>query len=257
MTPEEIRKRILSKFEQGLLPRDPSEKVWGGPSLGSRPCDACDVPIPLRASEVEVECADGKLRFYHPLCFSVLTVERDLLAARSHQPRQSMHTLSDDAEQTPARLRVALDDILDRAVANSRAMGGNIQIYHPRSGGLEIEAQRGFTAEFLERFRVVRPDQPSACARAFRLRQRVVISDVRQDELFTPYLSIAADAGFRAVQSTPIQVGNNVCGVLSTHYPNPTNLDPVSEFELDACAHDAAAAFVRFARPWIESASRV
>jgi GAF domain-containing protein len=49
-----------------------------------------------------------------------------------------------------------------------------------------------------------------------------VILDVRTDDSFAPHWDIAAAAGFRAVQSTPlIDRAGQVRGVVSSHYPDP------------------------------------
>jgi len=57
--------------------------------------------------------------------------------------------------------------------------------------------------EFLDYFAVVE-DVHSTCGRAARQGARTAVADVRADPGFTPHQEIAAAAGFRAVQSTPL-----------------------------------------------------
>jgi GAF domain-containing protein len=97
---------------------------------------------------------------------------------------------------------------------------GNVQLMDWRLGYLTIEAQCGFKDDFLEFFSQVRPKTGSACGRAIRERNSIIIKDVNVDQEFTPYREIAARACFRAVQSTPIISNNGAfIGVLSTHFP--------------------------------------
>lgn len=113
----------------------------------------------------------------------------------------------------------ALGEVLDAAISITGATMGNVQLLEPESGVLSIAAQRGFSKEFLNHFRSVRIDDQSACGRALRSRERVIIEDVQQDPSFRPHRRVAADAGFRAVQSTPLVASNgHMLGMLSTHY---------------------------------------
>jgi hypothetical protein len=54
------------------------------------------------------------------------------------------------------------------------------------SGVLVIAAQRGFKKDFLEFFRDVSAEDDSACGRALRLSERLVIEDVETDAAFEP-----------------------------------------------------------------------
>lgn len=132
-------------------------------------------------------------------------------------------------------------EILDEAIAADDAALGNIQVLNPRTGALEIVAQRGFTLSFLNLFRSVRPDEPSACGRAFSKGRRVMIFDVDRDRPYAPYRSMASSAGYRAVQSTPIVLHKEAVGVLSTHFRQPHQLTRRAERALDRCAAEAAA----------------
>ena len=114
-----------------------------------------------------------------------------------------------------------LEEILDDTIALENADFGNIQIYNPDAQALEIIAQRGFQQDILEHFRSVH-DTGAACGRAMKLRRRVIIEDVETDLEFAPHRHIAASAGFRAVQSTPLFTrSSEFLGMLSTHFRRP------------------------------------
>jgi PAS domain S-box-containing protein len=114
-----------------------------------------------------------------------------------------------------------LEEVLEATIALQNADFGNIQVYNPGTQALEIVAQRGFQQDFLEYFRGVR-DIGAACGRAMELRQRVIIEDVEIDSEFALHRQIAASAGFRAVQSTPLfSRSGQFLGMLSTHFRRP------------------------------------
>src|SRR5262249_11711558 len=105
---------------------------------------------------------------------------------------------------------------------------GNVQLMDWRSGYLEIKAQHGFREEFMNFFKRVKLEDGSACARALRTRDSVVIEDIVVDQQFAPCLEIARRAGIRSVQSTPlISSSGALVGILSTHFPmqhQPTDI---------------------------------
>ena len=118
-------------------------------------------------------------------------------------------------------LQLLLDEILRAVIALRNADFGNVQLYNPDTQALEIVAQRGFQADFLAYFASVR-EESSACGRALQRQERIIIADVDMDPGFAPHRAIAASAGFRAVQSTPLfsRVGERL-GMLSTHFRQP------------------------------------
>ena len=119
-------------------------------------------------------------------------------------------------------MTTALYQVLDASIAMHRADFGNIQVYNPAIGKLEIVAQRGFKQDFLDAFRIVGMDDESACARALRQGKQVTIEDVENDPAYVPYREIAAAAGYRAVQSTPlVNRRGDLIGMLSTHFRHP------------------------------------
>lgn len=117
-------------------------------------------------------------------------------------------------------LPALLHEILAGAERITGADKGNIQLLEA-DGLLRIEAQHGFSKEFLDFFNAVGQGDDAACSTAFARRERVVVDDVERSPIFagTPALKVLLDAGVRAVQSTPIVSQDGVViGMLSTHY---------------------------------------
>ena len=144
-----------------------------------------------------------------------------------------MTTLTGQTEslQLLAEARAVIDEGLEDALSVLRADRGNVQIVDPASGFLRIAAHAGFSDEFLEYFAIV-DDDGSACGRAARDLAQTVIVDVNTDTRFAPHREIAAAAGFRAVNSTPLlDLRGHLVGVLSTHYPRPYR-PPKADLEL-------------------------
>jgi transcriptional regulator with GAF, ATPase, and Fis domain len=118
-------------------------------------------------------------------------------------------------------LEPMLEEVLDATIELQNADSGNVQLYNPQTQTLEIVAQRGFQQDFLDYFSSVHEDS-SACGRALQRRERVIIEDVETDTAFEPHRQIAAAAGFRAVQSTPLfSRRGEPLGMISTHFRQP------------------------------------
>jgi PAS domain S-box-containing protein len=126
-------------------------------------------------------------------------------------------------------LREGLEEMLTATIELLGADLGNVQMLDGESGVLVIAAQRGFKQDFLEFFREVSAEDDSACGRALRLGERVVIEDVETDAAFEPLRPIARGAGFRAVLSIPLITRDGTpLGMLSTHFRDvrrPTDQD--------------------------------
>ena len=81
----------------------------------------------------------------------------------------------------------------------------------------------------------------SVCARAARMRKQIVVPDIEADPGYAPIRDIAREAGYRAVQSTPlIAAAGELIGVVSAyfrerHAPAPIEMRTLEEY----CAHAA------------------
>lgn len=144
-------------------------------------------------------------------------------------------------------LREGLDEMLAVTIEMLGAAMGNIQILDPERGLLIIAAQRGFKQEFLHFFREVSTADDSACGRALRSGQRIVIEDVEVDELYAPMRPIARAAGYRAVQSTPlIDRNGKPLGMFSTHFRSVHRPSEQDLRRLDLYVRQAADFIERF-----------
>jgi PAS domain S-box-containing protein len=116
-------------------------------------------------------------------------------------------------------LSQALDEILAGAIELLRADMGAIRILDTARGMLKIEAQRGFSQEYLKCFGEVSAEGGSPCCRAVRSIERIIIEDVEADTLFIPFRPMASAGGYRALQSTPIiNREGTLLGTLATHF---------------------------------------
>jgi PAS domain S-box-containing protein len=141
---------------------------------------------------------------------------RDELTAEL-EAMANLHTLAIRLMAT-TELQPLLKEILNATIALQEADFGNIQLYNAETQALEIAAQVGFRQDFLDYFSSVR-ETGAACGRAMQQRARVIIEDVQTDPGFAPHRHIAASAGFRAVQSTPLfNYRGEFLGMLSTHF---------------------------------------
>jgi len=139
-----------------------------------------------------------------------------------------------------------LDWLLHRAVDLSQTGFGNVQLMSWAAGHLEIKAQQGFDETFLKFFERVRIQDGSACARALRNREAIVIEDITADEAFSPCRKVLSRAGLRAVQSTPIVSSSGaLLGVMSTHFGAPHRPTKIELRELQHTAQIAANALIR------------
>jgi GAF domain-containing protein len=135
---------------------------------------------------------------------------------------------------------------LKLALEVMQAKKGNVQLVDwAKSSTLEIVAHTGFDDTFLARFIRVSARDPSACGRALRLRQAVVINDVLHDDGFAPFRDLALRSGFLSVQSTPLLSSSGALfGILSTHDVDPRHPTLGQLSELKEIAESAANAIV-------------
>jgi signal transduction histidine kinase/DNA-binding NarL/FixJ family response regulator len=147
---------------------------------------------------------------------------------------------------TTSDLPAVLYEVLEATIELLGADFGNIQLYDLDTGTLRIAAQRGFEPEFLDYFARVDAHDCSACGMALRQKSRVVIEDVELDPAFAPHRHIAASAGFRAVQSTPlVDHHGEPVGMLSTHFRKPRALSDREQRLTDLYARQAAFVIAR------------
>jgi two-component system, chemotaxis family, CheB/CheR fusion protein len=145
--------------------------------------------------------------------------ERKLEAELNVMRRLHRMTVSLAASPT---MTEALEHVLATAIELHSADCGLVQLIGSDGQHLRIAAQQGFDAPFLERFRFVGPDDGLACGRALRQREIVQVPDVMTDDGYASYSGVAVEAGYRAVQSSPLlDRDGHMVGVLSVHFHEP------------------------------------
>ncbi|HZZ94485.1 MAG TPA: PAS domain S-box protein [Usitatibacter sp.] len=116
----------------------------------------------------------------------------------------------------------ALQELLDAAISLCGAERGSVQMVDARTGALRLVASKGFAASFLEGFAELRTDDDTACGRALRGGERVIVTDVERDEAYAPYRADAREARYRSVQCTPLRSsGGEILGLISTYSSRP------------------------------------
>jgi diguanylate cyclase (GGDEF)-like protein/PAS domain S-box-containing protein len=129
-----------------------------------------------------------------------------------------LHALSNRLLAAPT-LQDALSEVLNACIDMLGAVMGNVQLYDEAAGSLQLLVHRGFDQQFLSHFKRVGKDEHTVCAEALRRRERVVVEDIRTAPGFEHLRKIAAQAGYCAVQSTPLlNRDGKVLGVISTHF---------------------------------------
>lgn len=138
-------------------------------------------------------------------------------------------------------LRTAMEEVLVASIEITGADLGHVQLFDAQTRTLEIVAQRGFDQFYLDQFRSVSNDHNSESGRAMWEGERIVVADVLSDPLYAPHRELAARAGYRSVQSTPLlSRDGKLLGILSTHYRAPFRPSERDLRVLDLYAQQAA-----------------
>lgn len=146
-----------------------------------------------------------------------LLLVKDELAAELNAMKR-LHEFSTQL-LTKSDLPSLLTEVLSATLAMQHADFGNVQLYNPVTRHLDIVVQHGCDAGFWEG---VAGSDGTFCDRAIAHGGRVIIEDVEADPAFAARRAIAASAGFRAVQSTPLFASNGEpLGVISTYFRRP------------------------------------
>jgi GAF domain-containing protein len=135
--------------------------------------------------------------------------------------RDTVGRLTGLTHDLPAVTTLATE-ALNTALSITGADLGFVQLVDGPSRGLATVARTGFDAEVAAHFDTSGADASTSSGRALLRRTQVVIGDVDLDPDFRPHRGIAAVAGFRAVQSTPLVTSDDrIVGVVSTHFRRP------------------------------------
>ena len=210
--------RLLPYFERALSGQAVQyEDNVGFSSIGERWISAIYTPTLDLQGEV-----DGWVAVIRDITKQKLTeaslLKREKQLAEEAQALAKLNKCSLRLWQTN-RLQEGLGEMLRAVIELLGADKGNVQILNPERNVLTIACQQGFEQDFLDYFREVSAMDDSACGRALRKCEQVVIEDVEHDSGFTPHRQVVRAEGFRAVVSTPL-LGRDgkVLGLLSTHF---------------------------------------
>jgi len=131
---------------------------------------------------------------------------------------RQLHAMTLSVATAPA-LSDALQRIVAAAVALHGADQGHVQLYDRESRRLQIVAHCGCAAPFLARFASMPLDDPSTFAEVLRTREIAQVPDVVQRETDASLRRLAQEAGYRALQATPlVNREGELLGVLSVHF---------------------------------------
>ena len=115
-----------------------------------------------------------------------------------------------------------LEEVLNVAIEITGAGKGNIQLLENETDTLTLVAQSGFEEPCPKFFESV-VDRNTACGVAVLTRQRVIIEDITESEIYAGQPSLAAmrDADVLAMQSLPlVSSSGKVLGIVSTYFSN-------------------------------------
>ena len=141
---------------------------------------------------------------------------------KAHQDTTRLNELSTRLTGT-SDLPSILYEILDGIIELRSADFGDVQLYDEATGTLKIVAHRGLDRTFLDYFATAGANDSSAFRLALHSGTRIIIEDVNADSYFEPHRGIAASAGFRAVQATPLlnRRSGKLLGMLSVYFRQP------------------------------------
>ena len=118
----------------------------------------------------------------------------------------------------PRDLRPLCHEVVTSMIELQKADMGSLQLSDAEKGTLEVLAHHGFEHDVPEKLRDISSTTP-IWNESLRRGDNVVVEDVLADAAFEPHWAVAASAGFRAMQLTPlINQDKEFIGVVSTHF---------------------------------------
>jgi DNA-binding response OmpR family regulator len=203
-------------------------------SLGIETADYLVKPFSPREIAARV---DGALRM------AKMRREFAMRTGDDHDAMKRLNEIGSRCVQAGYTIDSCLSDVLDAAIAITRADKGNVQVLDVDSGSLVIAVQRRFGLPFLRFFARVQSDDPATCGEAMRTARRQIVNDVTTSPIFAgqPSLRVLIEAGIRAVQSTPLlSSGGAALGMISTHFAVPYTPTEQQLGYIDLLARQAA-----------------
>jgi hypothetical protein len=147
---------------------------------------------------------------------------RELLRKAELELRELETASTPELARSDAALKLFSEHSVDEAVKLHGAQFSTLQIYDDRRDTLLILAQRNFRAPFLHHLALMKPGDGSACGRCLEEGRTATIGDVSSDPDFGPHREAAREAGFEAVQASPVlSRSGSLIAVLSTYFGSP------------------------------------
>ena len=136
---------------------------------------------------------------------------------------------------------IALEEVLSSAIVLQQADMGSVHLYNPTTETFHVAAQQGFDQALLDQLSGPGFDRTQPAAKRTSSGKRAIIEDVTLDPNYKEFLPVAEAAGYRAIQSTPLQSRTGaLLGLLSTHFRQPCKLTSRELRMLDLYARQAA-----------------
>jgi GAF domain-containing protein len=181
-------------------------------------------------------------RFQNLIAKEESDLKRDILRRLLKDAEEELEELEQASTPQIAQrddaLRFFADNCVEQAVRLHAAQFSTLQIYDEAREQLIILAQRNFRPPFLHHLSSVKPGDGSACGRCLENNAPAVIEDVNRDLAFEPHREAALEAGFEAVQASPVPNRSEaLIAVLSTYFSRPRRF---SENDLNGMASYAA-----------------
>jgi PAS domain S-box-containing protein len=123
----------------------------------------------------------------------------------------------------PTEMKPAMELILEGSMEILGAAMGDVQIYDDAPDhAMKVVVHRGMHPDHIDCLQQLSLDHNSPCARARTAGSRVIVEDVASDLESPQHRAVAAAAGYRAMQCTPlISRDGELLGVISTQFPKP------------------------------------
>ena len=138
-------------------------------------------------------------------------------------------------------LQSALQEILTAAIELQGADFGSIQLNRANADGTQIALHHGIEGPSLDALEQAIREPDSAFVSAQQKHARAVMEDVTKAAVSARYRRLAATAGYRAVQATPlVSNGGQTLGLLATHFRQPHDFSGPDRRLLDLLARHAA-----------------
>lgn len=140
-----------------------------------------------------------------------------------------------------ASLKFFAERATDEALRLHSAQFATLQIYDETRAHLIILAQKNFRASFLHHLALMKPGDGSACGRCLADNAAAAVEDVNDDREFEPHREAANEAGFRAVQASPVRDGSgSLIAVFSTYFSMPQQFSDEDRRRMESFAASIA-----------------